>query len=59
MTTWKRHFGFHPLSAVIDHGAGLTGEPAAGLLRPGNDGSNTADDHTDAVSYTHLRAQVT
>ncbi|GAB3597356.1 hypothetical protein CFAEC_13770 (plasmid) [Corynebacterium faecale] len=43
--TWKKHFGFHPLAAIIDHGDGLTGEPAAVLLRPGNAGSNTAADH--------------
>lgn len=42
--TWKKHFGFHPLAAIIDHGDGLTGEPAAVLLRPGNAGSNTAAD---------------
>ena len=34
-----------PLAAIIDHGDGLTGEPAAVLLRPGNAGSNTAADH--------------
>lgn len=43
--TWKKHFGFHPLAAIIDHGDGLTGEPLAVLLRPGNAGSNTAADH--------------
>ena len=43
--TWKKHFGFHPLAAIIDHGDGLTGEPLAVLLRPGNAGSNTATDH--------------
>lgn len=43
--TWKRHFGFHPLCAIVDHGARLTGEPVAVLLRPGNAGSNTAADH--------------
>lgn len=47
--TWKKHYGFHPLAAIIDHGDGLTGEPAAVLLRPGNAGSNTADDHTDVL----------
>ncbi|MGH3993842.1 MAG: IS1380 family transposase, partial [Pseudonocardiaceae bacterium] len=31
--------------AYADHGAGGTGEPVAGLLRPGNAGSNTAADH--------------
>ena len=43
--TWKKTFGFHPLLAYADHGAGGTGEPLAGLLRPGNAGSNTAADH--------------
>ena len=47
--TWKKHYGFHPLAAIIDHGDGLTGEPAAVLLRPGNAGSNTADDHQDVL----------
>ena len=47
--TWKKHFGFHPLAAIIDHGDGLTGEPAAVLLRPGNAGSNTAADHITLI----------
>ncbi len=47
--TWKKHFGFHPLAAIIDHGDGWTGEPAAVLLRPGNAGSNTAADHKDVL----------
>ncbi|TDD83503.1 hypothetical protein E1293_14585 [Actinomadura darangshiensis] len=34
--TWKRTFGFHPMTAFIDHGAGRTGEAAALVLRPGN-----------------------
>jgi hypothetical protein len=45
--TWKKTFGFHPLLAYADHGAGGTGEPVAGLLRPGNAGSNTAADHIE------------
>ena len=40
--TWKRTFGFHPLECYLDE----TGEPLAALLRPGNAGSNTADDHS-------------
>ena len=40
--TWKKTFGFHPLAAFADHGAGAGGEPLAILLRPGNAGSNTA-----------------
>jgi Transposase DDE domain group 1 len=40
--TWKRSFGFHPLECYLDE----TGEPLAALLRPGNAGSNTAEDHS-------------
>lgn len=47
--TYKRGYGFHPLLAFIDHGAGGTGEPAAGLLRPGNAGANTAADHLTVI----------
>ncbi len=36
--TYKRGFGFHPLLAFLDG----TGEALAGVLRPGNAGSNTA-----------------
>ncbi|MFE3238569.1 transposase, partial [Kitasatospora indigofera] len=43
--TWKRTFGHHPLVAFVDHGTAGSGEPVAGLLRPGNAGSNTAADH--------------
>ncbi|WP_405719940.1 IS1380 family transposase [Streptomyces sp. NBC_01537] len=43
--TWKKTFGHHPLMGFVDHGAGGSGEPVAGLLRPGNAGSNTAADH--------------
>ena len=43
--TWKKTFGFHPLAAFADHGAGAGGEPLAILLRAGNAGSNTADEH--------------
>ncbi|MFE2136826.1 IS1380 family transposase, partial [Streptomyces sp. NPDC059466] len=43
--TWKRTFGHHPLIAFVDHGSQGSGEPVAGLLRPGNAGSNTAADH--------------
>ena len=50
--TWKKHFGFHPLAAIIDHGQGLTGEPVSVLLRPGNAGSNTAADHITVMNQT-------
>jgi hypothetical protein len=39
--TYKHGFGFHPLLAYLD----ATGEALAGILRPGNAGSNTAADH--------------
>lgn len=47
--TFKRGFGFHPLCAFVDHGPAGTGEPLAILLRPGNAGSNTADDHITVI----------
>jgi Transposase DDE domain group 1 len=37
--TWKKTFGFHPLAAFADHGAGAGGEPLAIMLRAGNAGS--------------------
>ncbi|MFC8867937.1 IS1380 family transposase [Streptomyces sp. NPDC057148] len=47
--TWKKSFGHHPLMGFVDHGRGGSGEPVAGLLRPGNAGSNTAADHVTAA----------
>ncbi|WP_431949525.1 IS1380 family transposase [Actinacidiphila sp. bgisy167] len=47
--TWKKTFGHHPLMGFVDHGHGGSGEPVAGLLRPGNAGSNTAADHITAA----------
>jgi hypothetical protein len=46
--TYKGGFGFYPLLAYLDRGDGA-GEALAGLLRPGNAGSNTAQDHIDVV----------
>ena len=46
--TWKKTFGFHPMTAWADHGQGGNGEPLAIVLRPGNAGSNTAADHIEA-----------
>ncbi|MFE9400063.1 IS1380 family transposase [Streptomyces flavidovirens] len=46
--TWKKSYGHHPLMAFVDHGPPGFGEPVAGLLRPGNAGSNTAADHIEA-----------
>lgn len=43
---YKGGYGFHPLLAYLDRGDG-TGEALAGVLRPGNSGSNTAADHID------------
>jgi hypothetical protein len=62
--TWKHTYGFHPMTAFIDHGEGGTGEAAALLLRRGNAGSNTADDHITAGRLAlnqipaHLHKQV-
>jgi hypothetical protein len=47
--TWKKTFGFHPMTAFADHGAEGSGEPLAILLRPGNAGSNTAADHIETT----------
>jgi hypothetical protein len=47
--TWKKTFGFHPLAAFADHGAGGTGEALVVKLRPGNAGSNTTADHIEVA----------
>ena len=47
--TWKKTFGFHPLAAFADHGAGAGGEALAIKLRPGNAGSNTAAEHIEVT----------
>jgi hypothetical protein len=44
--TWKKTFGYHPLLCFLD----ATGEALAGLLRPGNAGSNTAADHITVLN---------
>ena len=41
---FKRGFGFHPMLAFVDHGTGGTGEPLAGMLRPGKANANDAAD---------------
>lgn len=38
---YKHGFGFHPICCYLDE----TGEALAAILRPGNAGSNTAEDH--------------
>src|SRR6266702_1295901 len=43
--TWKKTFGFHPLLAYLDRPDISGGEGLAGILRPGNAGSNTTADH--------------
>jgi hypothetical protein len=43
--TYKHGFGFHPLLVYLDG----TEEALAGMLRPGNAGSNTAADHIAVV----------
>jgi len=43
--TWKRTFGYHPLLCFLDRPEVASGEALAGVLRPGNAGSNTAADH--------------
>jgi DDE family transposase len=47
--TWKRTFGFHPLLCFLDRPDVAGGEALAGLLRPGNAGSNTAGDHVEVL----------
>jgi hypothetical protein len=46
--TYKHGYGFYPLVCFLDRGDG-TGEALAGLLRPGNAGSNTAADHIEVT----------
>ena len=48
--TWKKSYGFHPLLAFLDRPEVAGGEALAGLLRPGNAGSNTADDHVKVLN---------
>jgi hypothetical protein len=47
--TYKHGYGFYPLVAFLDRGDG-TGEALAGILRPGNAGSNTAADHIEVAN---------
>ena len=62
--TWKKTFGFHPMTAWADHGAAGNGEPLAIVLRAGNAGSNTAADHVETARLAlaqlprHLRNRV-
>jgi len=45
---FKGGYGHHPLLAFLDG----TGEAPAGILRPGNAGSNTAADHKQVLDLT-------
>jgi hypothetical protein len=62
--TWKKTFGYHPMTAWADHGQAGNGEPLALVLRAGNAGSNTAADHIEAAGLAlaqlprHLRRKV-
>jgi hypothetical protein len=62
--TWKHTFGHHPIGVFADHGQAGTGEALALVLRKGNAGSNTADDHIEAARLglaqipRHLHRQV-
>lgn len=49
-STWKKSFGFHPLLAYLDRPDVAGGEGLAGILRPGNAGSNTTADHVQILS---------
>ncbi len=57
--TYKGRFGFYPLLGYVDHGTDACGEPIAGLLRPGNAGSNTVIDHHDVVDQVLAGLPVT
>jgi Transposase DDE domain group 1 len=62
--TWKKTFGYHPMTAWADHGQSGNGEPLALVLRPGNAGPDTAADHIEAATLAiaqlprHLRRKV-
>jgi len=49
--TWKKTFGHHPLLVFLDRPDIAGGEALAGLLRPGNAGSNTAADHVTVLRW--------
>jgi hypothetical protein len=50
--TWKKTYGFHPLHAYLDRSEISGGESLAGILRPGNAGSNTIADHKTLLDLT-------
>ncbi len=43
---YKHGYGFHPICCYLDE----TGEALAAILRPGNAGSNTAEDHFQVLA---------
>jgi hypothetical protein len=47
--TWKKTWGHHSLLVFLDRPEIAGGEALAGLLRPGNAGSNTAADHVTVL----------
>jgi hypothetical protein len=48
--TWKKTFGFHPILCFLDRPETVSsGEALAGIVRPGNAGSNTAADHIEVL----------
>jgi hypothetical protein len=49
--TWKKTYGHHPLLVFLDRPDISGGEALAGLLRPGNAGSNTAADHVTVLGW--------
>ncbi|HEY5012030.1 MAG TPA: IS1380 family transposase [Acidimicrobiia bacterium] len=53
--TYKHGFGFYPIVAFLDE----SGEALAGLLRPGNAGSNNAADHLTTLDRSLAQLPVT
>jgi len=47
--TWKKTYGFHPMTAFADHGEAGHGEPLAIVLRTGSAESNTAVGHIETT----------
>ena len=52
---YKLGFGFHPLLCFVD----ATNDAVAGVLRPGNAGSNTAADHIEVLDAALAQLPVT
>lgn len=52
--TYKHGFGFHPLLCFVD----ATNDSVAGVLRPGNAGSNTAADHITVLDAALVQLPV-